>query len=239
MLLLLLFRFLSVRMCVLFSSLTGISVWKVSGALWCDDSDVKRIGDVRLWFYWFIHSSLLLSVHSLRLHSSHTHAHTTTFPNSMFYMSIKCLPFSVILLNDKYGRATKFTVISIQTSYDLSDLYYYGLVILYTFWNLAVYGVSCAMEIDKFHECTTHFRIFTNHNQNTFHFCGFLFRSASDGFRHYYDGDKIEIRNGYASIEIPTKKNYHFRFVCNNQPARELINGKKPNFIYIIRHVLW
>lgn len=72
----------------------------------------------------------------------------------MFYMSIKCLPFSVILLNDKYGKATKFTVISIQTSYDLSDLYYYGLVILYTFWNLAVYGVSCAMEIDKFHECT-------------------------------------------------------------------------------------
>lgn len=49
-------------------------------------------------------------------------------------------------------------------------------------------------------------RIFTNHNQNTFHFCGFLFRPASNGFRHYYDGDKIEIRNGYASIEIPTKK---------------------------------
>lgn len=236
MLLLLLFRFLSVRMCVLFSSLTGISVRKVSGALWCDDSDVKRIGDVRLWFYWFIHSSLLLSVHSLRLHSSHTHAHTTTFPNSMFYMSIKCLPFSVILLNDKYGKATKFTVISIQTSYDLSDLYYYGLIILYTFWNLAVYGVSCAMEINEFHECSTHF-----HKPQSKYF-SFLWISFSPRFE--WISSLLWWRQNWNSKWIrinwnTNKKNHHFRFVCINQPARELINGKKPNFIYIIRHVLW
>lgn len=141
-LLLLLFRFLSVRMCFFSSTDWGISFESKRRAV------VRRQWRQKDWR----RTALILLIYSLfsfTFRSLFTTTHTTTLPNSMFYMSIKCLPFSVILLNDKYGKATKFTVISIQTSYDLSDLYYYA-VCVRLFWILlecgGTYEISCAME---------------------------------------------------------------------------------------------
>lgn len=129
---------------------------------------------------------LIYSLFSSTFRSLFTTTHTATFPNSMFYMSIKCLPFSVILLNDKYGKATKFTVISIQPSTIMRFIWFILLfsmrsVYFVYFGNLAVcawYRVPCK---STFYECTlctsTGFSHFHKpHNQNTVYFWGIFFQ---------------------------------------------------------------